>query len=216
MTDAPLPPQAASAKPLWQDVKTARYQPLRTAWLISFIDLTSLMVAFFVLMFSMQTLESAKWSAMTGSFKATFARHDSVVERVAEGVNNAEIHKVSVRSGLGYLDVLLQQHLEKSPVWKGLRGQNRQGARGSEMVYAIAPEVQDPVAAKDAWDALGGALRGWKNPVGVRVSAPQAELGKAAVQAQQLAMILNGSGVDSAFAEVVEGVPAVALVVRAR
>lgn len=206
----------AAPAPLWMELKTSRYQPSRTAWLISFIDLTSLMVAFFVLMFSMQTLEREKWEAISGSFKSKFASRDVVVESVAEGVNNAEIRTSVVRSGLGYLNVLLQQHLEKSPGWSGLRGEEKQGVRGSEMVYSIAAHTQDPQAAKAEWEALGAALRGWKNPVGVRVSAPQAHLAAAAQQAQKLALILNATGVDNAFAEVVEGEPAVHLVVRAK
>ena len=212
----PVKAAVATPAPLWMDLKTARYQPSRTAWLISFIDLTSLMVAFFVLMFSMQTLEREKWEAMSGSFKAKFASREVVVESVADGVNNAEIRTSTARSGLGYLNVLLQQHLEKSPGWRGLRGEEKQGVRGSEMVYAIAANTQDPQAAKAEWEALGAALRGWKNPVGVRVTAAQAHLAQAAQQAQKLALILNATGVDSAFAEVVEGEPAVHLVVRAK
>ncbi len=205
-----------AAAPLWTDVKTARYQPSRTAWLISFIDLTSLMVAFFVLMFSMQTLERETWDAMAGSFKSKFASRELVVEQVATDVNNAQIRQNTVRSGLGYLNVLLQQHLEKSPGWSGLRGEEQYGVRGSEMVYSIAADKQSPQDAKAAWEALGAALRGWKNPVGVRVMAPQADLAKAALQAQQLALILNATGVESAFAEVVEGSAGVQLVVRAK
>lgn len=209
-------PVAVSAAPLWGDVKTARYQPSYTAWLVSFIDLTGLMVAFFVLMFSMQTLETEKWEVLAGSFKSKFAPRETVVESVAVGVNNAEIRNHAVRSGLGYLNVLLQQHLEKSPVWSGLRGEEQQGVRGGEMVYGIAPDKQSPQSAKAEWEALGAALRGWKNPVGVRVSAPLNEMAKAAQQAQQLALILNATGVESAFAEVVEGEAAVQLVVRAK
>ncbi len=209
-------PAVVSAPPLWLELKTARYQPSRTAWLISFIDLTSLMVAFFVLMFSMQTLEREKWEAMAGSFKSKFASREVVIESMPDGMNNAEIRHNIARSGLGYLNVLLQQHLEKSPGWSGLRGEENQGVRGSEMVYAIAADKQSPEAAKAEWEALGAALRGWKNPVGVRVSAPQTEMAKAAQQAQQLALILNATGVESAFAEVVEGNAGVQLVVRAK
>lgn len=212
----PPPPAAVTAAPLWQNVVSARYQPAKTAWLISFIDLTGLMVVFFVLMFSMQTMEAQKWEAIAGSFRTKFAPRETVVESVASDVNNAEIRTHVARSGLGYLNVLLQQHLEGSEGWAGLRGQERRGVRGSEMVYEIATDKHDPQVAKAQWEALGAALRGWKNPVGVRVTAPQEALGKAAQKAQRFAMILNATGVDSAFAEVVEGEAAVQLIVRAR
>lgn len=207
---------ALAGPQLWNDVVAARYQPGQTAWLLTFVDLTGLMVVFFVLMFSKQTLESDKWEIISGSFQAKFAPREAVLESVVDGVNNAQTPRVVARSGLGYLDVLLQQHLERSKVWGGLRGSEQQGVRGREMVYAIAPERQNPVAHKAEWQSLGAALRGWKNPVGVRVSAPQADLQRAAQQAQQLTAILNGSGVEGAFAEVAEGDFAVQLVVRAR
>ena len=207
---------APAGRQLWDDVAAPRYQPGQTAWLLTFVDLTGLMVVFFVLMFSRQTLESDKWEIVSGSFKAKFAPREAVLESVVDGVNNAETPRVVARSGLGYLDVLLLQHLERSKQWSGLRGTEQQGVRGREMVYAIAPEQQDPVAHKADWERLGAALRGWKNPVGVRVSAPQAELQRAARQAQSLTAILNASGVEGAFAEVAEGDFAVQLVVRAR
>lgn len=217
--EAPLPqvkPAAVVSKPLWDNVTSARYQPARTAWLVSFIDLTGLMVAFFVLLFSMQTMEREKWEAIAGSFKSTFAPRETVVAQMVGDVNNAELRSHGAPAGLGYLDVLLQQHLASSKGWSALRGEERLGVHGREMVYPLAADKHDPELAKAAWETLGAALRGWKNPVGVRVSTPQPGLGKAAQKAQRLAMILNATGVDSAFAEVVEGPDAVELVVRAR
>ena len=206
-------PGATPAPLLWADVSPARYESSRTAWLVTFVDLTGLMVIFFVLMFSQRTLEADAWEVLAGSFKSTFARPEAVVLTVAEGFHNAEVVAVMNRSSLGYLDALLRQRLENLPAWREMRGVEQQGAAGQEMVYAIPEELQDAAAAQEAWRELATAMRGWKNPVGVRVRAAEGRWVAEVEQTQRILDVLDRAGVPQVFLEAGMGEPRLELVV---
>ncbi len=211
---------AATAAPptpaplLWHDVSPARYESSRTAWLVTFVDLTGLMVIFFVLMFSQRTLEADKWEVIAGSFQATFARPEAVVMTVVEGVNNADVVTVVNRSSLGYLDALLRQRLETLPEWRELRGKEQTGPHGQEMVYGVPAGLADAEARGAAWAELATAMRGWKNPVGVRLRAPAAGFEAQVQRGVALRDILDNGGVPQVFMEISLGEPGLELVVR--
>lgn len=188
-------------QPLWGEVEAPKWQPNRTAWLLTCVDLTSLLVGFFVLLFSTQTLKRDKWEAVTGSFQSQFSSHQIVVPVVPDGADNAEMRVTSMKSGLAYLDTLLHQRMAKDVVWNVLRSQNGNGA---EMTYAVPLAVQDMRIADNqaAWDRLGTALRGWKNPVGVRVTMLRNDATEASQKAIAMGAKLAASGVKGTFAEV--------------
>lgn len=211
---SPLMPQ-----PLWQEVAAPKWEPNRTLWLVSCVDLTALLVAFFVLLFSTQTLERGKWEAMTGSFRDQFAPRETVVPSVPDGGDNAVVRVTGVKSGLAYLDTLLLQRVQGDPVWGVLQAERERGQLGAELRYVIPQPALDGAGAHVAWIRLAGAMRGWKNSVGVRVSAPATELPRVAAQAAALGAKLEEGGVATAFTEMAvrEGAGAqFELVVRAR
>lgn len=212
-------PAAVAAQEIWPDVQIPKYTPSRTAWLLTCVDLTSLLVAFFLLLFSTQTLQLDKWEAVTGSFQQQFARQAAVVPVVADSATNAVVHVTGVKSGLAYLDTLLGQRIKDDAVWSGLRSGVNSAAAGQDLGYVLPPVVMETSPANDAaWGRLGSAMRGWKNPVGVRVTAPKSETWKVSKKVMELAGKLTGAGVSGVFAEVqvAEGKPAMyELVVRA-
>lgn len=204
---------------LWNEIEAPRWQPNRTAWLLTCVDLTSLLVGFFVLLFSTQTLQRDKWQAVTGSFQAQFAQRATVVGVVPDGVDNAVVRVTGIKSGVGYLDSLLHQRLQGDAVWSGLVAEHNVGGTG-DVVYAVplAARNADSGEALAAWERMGSVVRGWKNNVGVRVNVKAGEEMAGARTAALLAEKLSSSGAIGAFGEVRVGdnqIP-VELVVRSQ
>lgn len=193
------------ATPLWPDVTMPKWQPNRTAWLLTFVDLTSLLVGFFVLLFSTQTLKQDKWKEMTGSFQAQFAPTATVVATVPDGGDNAVIKVTGGRSGLAYLDTLLHQRLQGDAVWDAMRAEADDGTR--TLRYRVPDAVLDGAspAASAAWARLGGAVFNWKNSVGIRVTASSANVNEGADKAVLLGGKLAANGAKGVFTEVVVG-----------
>ena len=201
-------------KPIeWGDIQPPKWEPNRTAWLLTCVDLTSLLVGFFVLLFSTQTLQRDKWQAITGSFQAQFAPRRALVAVVPDGSDNAVVRVTGVKSGLVYLDTLLHQRMQGDPVWATLSAE--QGSTGQDMRYVLAESIPD-----DAWGRLGAVLRGWKNPVGIRISISRGGVVPAMQKAVAITEKLSNSGVMGVFLEVkiVETAvtPLTELVVRAQ
>jgi hypothetical protein len=189
---------------LWHQVKAPKWEPARTAWLLTCVDLTSLLVGFFVLLFSTKTLDTNSWQAMTGSLQAAFAPRIAAVAVVPDGMPNALVVAPGVRSGLGYLDTLLHQRLEADPVWGSLMAQSKSAGQ-SEMTYLLPDEVLDPAQpnAVAAWRRLAVAVRGWKNPIEVRANVvADSDLAAAMARSVALAGILAAAGGADVSAEV--------------
>lgn len=197
------------------EISAPKWEPNRTAWLLTCVDLTSLLVGFFVLLFSTQTLQRDKWQAITGSFQAQFAPEKTVVPAVPDAADNAVIRVTEVKSGLVYLDTLLHQRMVGDPVWASLSAERGSGLAGQDMRYVLPEGVPD-----DAWVRLGQAVRGWKNPVGVRVSVNPRDVGAQAQKAVAIGQKLSNSGVVNTFVEIVTvegmGAPVTELAVRAQ
>jgi hypothetical protein len=199
-----------------------KWSPNRTAWLVTCVDLTSLLVGFFVLVFSTQTLQRDKWDAMAGSFQQQFAPRMTVVPMTPTGGDNGVIRVSAVKSGLAYLDTLLLQRLEGDPVWGNLQAERVSGNIGQDLRYPLPePLVTGAMpGAHDAWLRLAGVTRGWKNSVGVRVSVDAAGVGKAAPMAVAMGRNLVDGGANEPFTEIVVAsgmvVPKFEFVVRGR
>lgn len=217
---AAAPPAGGYVVP-FGDIRLTPHVNNRTAWLMSFIDLTGILVGFFVLVYSTQTIDRASWQEVAGSFKAAFAANPTAVVPVTpQGSNNALQVVAASHDVLPYLDSLLRLRLKNDPLWATLKG--RTLTTGEHvMLYALPPDsldVADP-QVKAAWTRLADVVRGWKNPVAIRVTVPPLEqplLLKNTTKAITLARILAESGVSQVAAEVVSGkMAAVELVVKA-
>jgi hypothetical protein len=216
MTDGTTPLQLDAVKP-------PRYEASRTAWLLTFIDLTSILVGFFVLIFSTQTIDRKTWTDMTQGFHAAFTQQQGIVVPVTpDGVNNALVVTTGITSGLGYLDALLHQQLGKDPVWGRLVAKST-GNRWTREMYYDLPQGLDDLKQADtekAWRRLGEVMRGWKNPIIVRYVVSQdtsaKEMAAVTQRAVALAALLNRSGIGRIVGEVrVNGTPGMYLVVEA-
>lgn len=82
-------------------------------WLVTFADLSAVMVAFFVLMFSMSEVDVERWD---GAAEALNRRFDVVAEDVPAARPQAESNVLSVETApatnLSYLSALLERQFE--------------------------------------------------------------------------------------------------------
>ncbi len=140
----------------------------KVAWLMSFIDLLSIVLASFVLMFALRTVDMQQWRAVSGSFKETFAPVDAVVDVMPDGRLNArDVTRAPLADGLRYLDSLLRRRMASDPYW-GMNGglKARFDPQRRWMDYAL------PGGATSAdWQRLAGTVRMWDNRVELRVVA---------------------------------------------
>lgn len=205
-------------KPMWGELKAAQHTPSKTAWLMSFIDLTGILVGFFVLVFSTQTIDRSAWQELSGGFRAAFNPHVAVMPVIPDGQANAYQVVPVKRDVLPYLDSLLRGRVAKDPVWHALVG-TRGGIKVEpEMLYAVPDSMMDVKRTEvtDAWHRLANVVGAWKNPVMVRVVVPEGGAAdKAAALALELAAAMHVGGAANVTAEVVSGsVGDVLLVVR--
>lgn len=171
----------------------------KTAWLLSFIDLTSILVGFFVLVFATQTMEQEAWRNVTGSFRATFAPPLTAAAVVVPSGNPNALAVVKLqREALIYLDSLLRGQLATDAVWGGLVGEVQDEGDGRVMVYKVDGRLLDVAepSARDAWLRLGGVVRSWKNPVAVRWVVGEENVPQVAAQVMAVVGILAKMGVN--------------------
>lgn len=96
-------------------------------WLVTFGDVTALMLAFFVMLYSMSHLQSEKWDAVI-SILAT--RDDPVVDGDPRPVGERTITRVDLVGAfpVGYLQRILEEKLEADPVLSMVRLSGLDGA----------------------------------------------------------------------------------------
>lgn len=177
---------------MWNDLVPAKAPLTRTgvsAWLMSFIDLLSILLCTFVLLFSLTALDMAQWDTFRGSFQGIFAGMPEVTVAVADGRKNAERTRPPLTDGLKYLDSVLRRKLDGDAAWGGLRGAVDREA--GTLTYVM------PAALTQAdWQRLGGALRNLENPIRLVVKSTPAQVAAAMVTAQAAVGVLKDQDVD--------------------
>ncbi len=181
------------------ELKAAQRPVAPNAWMITFADLTSLLMCFFVLIFSTQTLDRNGWQNIAGSFRAEFTPRPNAVAVVPSGQNNAIPVTLATRNVM-YLDSLFRQQLGQQGL-PGLVGQHRtRGSGTEEMAYTLPAEWHNPASAeaRKAMAGLGSIIRTWSTPVTLRVVVPAgANWQAAAEQAVGLATAAGVGGLSS-------------------
>jgi hypothetical protein len=188
-----MSPSAPSANSFAALNAPRRKQPAQR-WLMTFADLTGLLLCFFILFYATLTIDRDNWQALVGSFSATFAPSAVAVAVVPSGQFNA-IPVVQTRRSIMYLDTLLRQRVATDEVWQSLRG--TEVLSENAIVYPLNPalnEITRP-AIQEAWLRLGALVRTWQTPVAVRVVVPEsADWKQATTQAWALAQAAARGG----------------------
>ena len=84
-------------------------------WMVTFVDLVSLLLAFFVLLFSMTTPDAPQWEAFTASLRSTFSVDSDSRSREALMPESVETESFGTGVDLGYLRRLLEVTMSRDP-----------------------------------------------------------------------------------------------------
>lgn len=145
-------------------------KPLRQPWLLTFADLVSLMLTFFVLLFSMSQVEQEAWDNIVRSLEESIhSRRESAVFIPQTRLNILTERQQSSIS-LDYLTALLRQQLRQVPAGRDL-GINLVGDR---LILSLptagafqAGSAELSPAATETLRLLGGLLRNIGNAIEV-------------------------------------------------
>jgi chemotaxis protein MotB len=177
-------------------------------WLITFADLAAVMVAFFVLLFSMAEVDSDKWEGATTSFDRQFRVSDSpVTPRPVEAANITQRVEESALD-LRYLERLIGEQLMEQEALQDVRMAVSPDRIAldlpGELIFANG-RVGVSVSGRQSLFVLGGLFAGIENQVAVVGHAVPEEIdgGQSAidwelslVRAVRIAKALSSSGYD--------------------
>lgn len=141
-----------------------------TAWMTTFADLLALLLTFFVLLFSMNTVQDAQWRSVVRALKLQFAPHEARILRVPEPEAEAIKRFVRQAKSLDYLAALFRHKLSDDARWQGAR----LSRLGDRVVLSLPADlVFDSGSAALTADArnllgdLGELLRSLDNAISV-------------------------------------------------
>lgn len=153
----------------WEDKKKTVLQNIEEApWMVSFVDTLSLLLTFFVLLFSMSTLDRARWDPIQSSIERTFKE---VVDtgNIGSPVDQAIPQLLRNRAiNLNYLGRILQTQMERA----GLQNEVKIQTFDDRMIVALPSDLlfdsgdaQVRAEARKPIMILGGILRNVSNRV---------------------------------------------------
>lgn len=158
---ATLPPPDGTARATLAGAGLGGIGPSRRAWMITFADLVSLLLTFFVMLFAMQKVETKSWETFVESFasRLSAASHAPSADMTAMRTIPATSRHRAV--GLDYLASVLETQRRHSPPLSGaqiLRLEDRLVvALPGDLLFAPG-EAAISVEGRAALYVLGGLL----------------------------------------------------------
>lgn len=141
----------------------------RFIWLMSFCDLLTLLIAFFVLLFSMSEVKQERFDVLVEGASSRFGANKKTKQKIVESISTA---KVVVKKGgdLDYLSALLVDKFKGDPVLRRAIIQRVDDrlvvSLPSDAMFRPGSAMLSPTAEKSA-DTLGDVLRFIGNRVDV-------------------------------------------------
>ncbi|MEX2451001.1 MAG: flagellar motor protein MotB [Rhodospirillales bacterium] len=140
------------------------------SWLIIFTDLVSLMLTFFVLLFSMSNLKVDKWESITDSLSQSLSPTSS--KKVAAATAQFNIASIFRKRAinLDYLSALLEDMIPKDPLLaegKLIRLEDRLIITLPGKILFAPGDSKLTEKARESLFNLGGVLRNIGNEIGV-------------------------------------------------
>lgn len=140
-------------------------------WVIMFADLLSLLLTFFVMLFSMNGVQGQSWQAIVDSMNGSLnSKKTTQAEKQWSDSDNFGISK-PLELKLGYLRTVIDQKLADDPVMKRSRIQLLDDrlviSMPSDMLFERGGSGFSNAAATHVLQELGNILRTVKNDVGV-------------------------------------------------
>lgn len=91
-------------------------EPPNMAWMLTFADLVSLLITFFVLLFSMKSVDTQRWDVLVGELSGIFAREERIIQTKPDETYSLEKVQVVEADPLSYIENLLQTRFRADPV----------------------------------------------------------------------------------------------------
>lgn len=151
---------------------------VRQAWLVSFSDLMSLMLAFFVMLFAMSQLQTQAWKSIVSGLSDEFSPgRERAILKIEKDSRPLRIQEPK-GIDLGYLEAVIREKFRNHAVLGNARIEGRQDrviiALSVDMLFE--PETAQPAAtAMTVLDAVGQSLVSIKNRVEIHVYSDEGE-----------------------------------------
>ena len=139
-------------------------------WLMTFTDLTALMLVFFVLLFSMSELDTDKWRSAVAAFNLRFNVQVSDESPRPQADENVSLTQPVAATDLSYLTALLQAQLPRHPALSQVRlvlWPDKLVISMPNQLLFRSSEAELQPSGIEALFALGGALGTIRNRVDV-------------------------------------------------
>jgi chemotaxis protein MotB len=104
-----------AAAPLAPEGPARATRPGASTWLITFTDLAALMLALFVMLFSMSTMDEAKWRRVAAALSPDGDRRSEDAAPAASAARNIAAAETAPGRDLDYLAALLTRQMEAEP-----------------------------------------------------------------------------------------------------
>lgn len=187
-----------------------------TAWMLTFADLVSLMLTFFVMLFAMSSLKTDEWNNLASSLSRRLTIPDEpITQRTPGAAFNIGADHVRAAEDLDYLTAVLQRHIARAPAFAGAsvsRGPDRVVISiPTDALFDGGPATAVTAAGRGLLAGLAGILLGTDNALQVEARVapiPSAADGTADLarlratwqlalaRAVAAANILNRAGID--------------------
>ena len=138
------------------------------AWLLTFTDLTALMLTFFVLLFAMSSIEESDWQNLVDALSPRLDGLQQVTVSLPQSEKAAEAAERAPGSDLDYLAAVLQEQMKADPLLQEVRIAREIhrlviSVPGDLLFAAGATELGEE--GEKAVFALSGVLRSLRNVI---------------------------------------------------
>lgn len=104
--------------PVWSDDEPIRPAANPAAWMLTFADLVSLMLTFFVLLFAMSSIESGRWHELTRTLAERLNPGETASADATADRNIAHVREPGPGEGLDYLATLFEAVIADTPLFR--------------------------------------------------------------------------------------------------
>jgi len=179
-------PRAAVAGNAWQLVSPSLLvyrgngRDRSQDWLLTFTDLSALMLTFFVLLFSMSTIKTTEWQNLVDALNPNLQSVQEIVVALPQSPKAAEAVQRVPGTDLGYLAAVLKEQMDADPQLNQVRvahdGERLVISVPGDLLFAPGSIELGEAGGKAAF-ALGGVLRNLRNVIEIAGHADPQQTG---------------------------------------